>query len=117
MSDYEKKVTKKLATKEQGQKFDSTKPMMALIPAEALEAEAAVWTFGAEKYNAFNWTKGISYLRIISAIMRHTAAIAKGEDIDPESGQYHAAHIRCNAGMLIKFLKDNRSDLDDRNFN
>jgi hypothetical protein len=97
-----------------GTKYDSEKPLMALLPAEAIEAEAAVWTFGMKKYAAYNWCKGITYTRIISAMLRHTFAIVKGEDTDPESGLPHAAHIRCCAGMLICFQKWNRTDLDDR---
>ena|ERR1700722_16157804 len=100
-----------------GVKHDQEKPIMALLPPEALEEEAWVWTFGAKKYGYWNWTKGLAYTRILSAILRHTMAIMKGEDTDPESGKLHAAHIRCCAGMLIKFQKDNRTDLDDRNKN
>jgi hypothetical protein len=98
----------------QGIKFDSEKPMMALVPPTALLEEAKVWTFGMKKYAAFNWANGLSYLRILSAIMRHTNAIASGEDVDPESGLLHAAHVRCCAAMLIEFTKAFRKDLDDR---
>ncbi len=97
-----------------GVKYDQEKPIMALLPAEALEEEAWVWTFGAKKYGYWNWKKGLVYTRIISAILRHTMAIMKGEDIDPESGRLHAAHIRCCAGMLISFQLAGRKDLDDR---
>lgn len=95
-------------------KFDGEKPMLGLIPSAALLEEGKVWTFGAKKYDQWNWTKGIKYVRIISALMRHTAAIAAGEDRDPESGCLHAAHIRCCAAMLIEFTQNNRTDLDDR---
>src|SRR5260221_393357 len=99
----------------EGVKHDQEKPMLALIPPEALEEEGWVWTSGGQKYGMWNWTNGLVYTRIISAMLRHTMAIMRGEDIDPESGRLHAAHIRCCAGMLIKFQKDNRTDLDDRN--
>lgn len=95
-------------------KHDKEKPMMALIPASALEAEARVWGFGAKKYSAWNWTGGLMYTRILSALMRHTVAIMKGEDIDPETGELHAASIRCNAAMLIEFQTTGRTELDDR---
>lgn len=96
----------------EGKKHDENKPPMALIPWEAEEEEALVWGFGAKKYGAHNFRKGIEYLRILSALRRHTSAILRGEDIDPESGCLHAAHIRCCAAMLIVF-KD-RKELDDR---
>lgn len=100
-----------------GVKHDQEKPILALIPPEALEEEGWVWTFGAKKYGYWNWTKGLAYTRILSAMLRHTMSIMRGEDIDPESGKLHAAHIRCCAGMLIAFQKNNRTDLDDRQKN
>lgn len=95
-----------------GQKFDDNKVPLALIPPEAEEEEARVWAAGAAKYGAHNFRGGLSYLRILSALRRHTSAIIRGEDRDPETGCLHAAHIRCCAAMLIVF-KD-RVDLDDR---
>jgi hypothetical protein len=108
----ESKVT--LSSTDQGVKHDDTKPIMALIPPSALDEEAKVWTFGMKKYAAFNWIKGFKYLRILSALMRHTTAILRGEDVDAESGCLHAAHIRCCAAMLIEFHLQKRTDLDDR---
>ena len=95
-----------------GVKHDGEKPAMGLLPPKALEEEAKVWTFGAKKYDAWNWTKGFKYTRIIGALLRHTTAIMRGEDVDPESGCLHAAHIRCCAAMLIEF--HGRKELDDR---
>lgn len=97
-----------------GLKYDGDKPVMALMPPKAMEEEGKVWTFGAKKYAYWNWTKGIQYVRILSAILRHTMALMSGQDLDPESGLHHAAHIRCCAGMLIEFHYRNRTDLDDR---
>lgn len=97
-----------------GLKYDGDKPIMALVPPKALEEEGKVWTFGAKKYAYWNWAKGIQYVRILSAILRHTMALMAGQDLDPESGLHHAAHIRCCAGMLIEFHYKNRADLDDR---
>jgi hypothetical protein len=99
----------------EGVKHDQEKPVLALIPPDAIEEEGQVWTFGGKKYGYWNWTKGLVYTRIISAMFRHMIAIMRGEDVDSESGLLHAAHIRCCAGMLITFHKQNRTDLDDRN--
>lgn len=103
-----------MTTKATGVKFDNEKPMIAYIPAEALLEEAKVWSFGAKKYGMWNWSKGLAYTRIVSALLRHTIEIMKGNDVDEESGQLHAAHIRCCAGMLIYFYQQKREDLDDR---
>lgn len=96
----------------EGKKYDQNKPPMALIPPEAMLEEAKVWGFGAEKYGQYNFRNGISYTRILSALLRHAEAFNGGEDLDPETRLHHAAHIRCCAAMLIVF-KD-RKDLDDR---
>lgn len=98
----------------EGVKHDSGKPMMALVPAIAIEQEALAWTFGQRKYGTWNWCKGLLYTRILSALLRHTFALVRGEDVDPESGLHHGAHIRCCAGMLIYFWSKKRVDLDDR---
>lgn len=98
----------------QGTKHDTEKPKTNLIPSEAIEQEAWIFTFGATKYGDYNWTKGINYSRIISAAMRHLLAINRGEDVDPESGRPHAAHVRANMAFLLQFMKENRTELDDR---
>ncbi len=97
-----------------GVKYDQGKPMIALIPAVALEEEGKVWTFGAQKYGFWNWHKGLSYVRILSGVLRHISAMLRGEDIDPESGLPHAAHARCGLGMILQFQAENRKELDDR---
>jgi hypothetical protein len=96
-----------------GTKHDQDKPMMDLIPAEAEWEEARVWTFGARKYAAHNFRKGIPVSRIISAAARHLNAIKRGEDIDPESGLPHWAHVRCCMGMLACIMAEH-PELDDR---
>ena len=87
---------------------------MSLIPAAALLEEAGVWTFGKEKYAAFNWHKGITFNRILAAIDRHSALLKAGIDMDYETRRHHAASIRCGCAMLIQFTLEERTDLDDR---
>jgi len=120
--DYNTEKAPKATTEKKGLKYDDNKPMMYLIPPLAEEAEARVWTYGDKKYTdpvtgepvLFNWKKGITYSRILSSLQRHLLAIKKGEDIDPETGELHAAAIRCNAAMLIEFTLTKRTELDDR---
>ena len=100
-------------------RFNQGKPRLELLVPEAIEEEAKVWTFGAEKYGEFNWQKGMSLLTIIASLLRHSFAILRGEDIDKESGFLHAAHIKCNASMLIwnyyHYKKgDNRVKVQDK---
>lgn len=86
-------------------RFNSGKIRFTLIPVEAEEAEARVWMKGAIKYGERNWEKGLSFLSILDSLDRHMKALKKGELIDSETGEPHAAHIRCNAAMLIVFEK------------
>lgn len=92
-------------TADTAMKFDSGKPPISLIPRSAIEAEARVLGFGAEKYGRDNWRKGMSWSRVVDAIQRHALAIADGELTDPESGEPHAAHIRAGCGFLIEYAE------------
>ena len=96
-----------------GVKYDTDKPRMDLLDADALEGLAKVLTFGAQKYASHNWRGGISYSRVIGALLRHTFALLRGEDTDPESGLPHVDHLGCCWMFLSSFMK-NRPDLDDR---
>ena len=70
-----------------------------------MEAEARVWECGAKKYGDWNWQRGMKWSTVIGCLLRHTFAIMRGEDVDKESGQLHAAHIKANASMLIYYHK------------
>lgn len=87
----------------EGVKFDNGKPRMGLIPRSALEAEATVLGFGAEKYGIYNWRSGMDWMRLVDAALRHIYAFADGETYDPESGEHHLAHARCCLGFLIEY--------------
>lgn len=97
----------------QGNKFDSGKPPLSLIPRLAQEEEAMVLAFGGKKYEYWNWAKGMQWSRLIDAAQRHMLAYADGEDVDPESGLSHLAHARCCLGFLIDYRKEH-PELDDR---
>ena len=99
--------------KTEGKKSDQEKPDMSLVEAEAVIEEARVMTFGKRKYGANNWRSGLAWTRVIAAILRHTFAILRGEDYDPETGLLHAAHVRCGAAFLI-WYKVHRPEFDDR---
>jgi len=81
-------------------KFDSQKPRMSLLPSLAEEAIAWGMTYGAIKYEAFNWMKGFSWTRLYDSCRRHLNAWNRGEDIDEESGLPHLALAGCCVMML-----------------
>ena len=98
-------------------KFDSGKTDWSLMPFEAIEEINKVLDFGAKKYAAHNWRtgSGFKYTRVLSSLLRHTFAWARGEDLDPESGLSHLAHMGCNVVFLIYYNKYNvRYSNDDR---
>lgn len=95
-----------------GLKFDHDKPRTDLLDPYAMEQVALVLAFGAKKYAAHNWRKGIVFSRLIGAILRHAFAILRGEWLDPETQLPHAAHIMCTA-MFLTWMGEHRPDLND----
>jgi len=64
-----------------------------------------VLEFGAKKYAAWNWAKGMKWSVPTGCILRHAYKILiENEPIDEESGESHIAHILCNVVMLEYFL-------------
>ena len=83
-------------------KFDGEKAGLDLIPVGAKKAIAEVFDFGAKKYARHNWRSGFNYSRLIAAAERHLDAFNDGEDLDPESGKPHLAHLGCCVMMLLE---------------
>ena len=108
-------ITAWLANRESkgGMKFDGDKPRMDLIDRAAMEELGYVLGFGANKYAAHNWRKGINYSRLVGAALRHIHAFNDGEDKDPESGYSHIGHAMCCLMFLMGTIKHN-PDMDDR---
>ena len=85
-------------------KFDGDKARMELLPLSAIQEVAAVMTFGAAKYADDGWrTLPNAEGRYTGALLRHMVAIQSGEELDPESGLPHIAHVACNAMFLTHF--------------
>lgn len=93
-------------------KFDEGKTRYDLLPADALDKIATVFTFGSVKYGDRNWENGMSWGRLFGALMRHSWAWFRGEDHDPESGESHLAHAGCCVMMLLAYSmrKDKNDD-------
>lgn len=102
-----------LALVQGGLKFDTDKPPLSLIDRHAIEEIAKVLAFGAKKYEAHNWRKGIAYSRLLDAAIRHLYAFADGENLDPESGLPHVAHAGCCIVFLLGTMHAH-PELDDR---
>jgi len=96
-------------------KADDDKAPFHLLPSDAIED--VVWALqeGASKYGDYNWKKGMSWSRYLSAALRHIFAWMRREDVDRESGIPHLAHAVCCLLFLLEYGKhglgkDDRSD-------
>jgi hypothetical protein len=98
---------------EGGIKHDTEKPRMDLLSSMWLLGTAQVLTFGAKKYAAHNWRKGIEGSRLFAALQRHLMAWNDGEDMDPETGLSHLLHASCCLMFLYETMLT-RPNLDDR---
>jgi hypothetical protein len=89
----------------EGLRFNQGKSRYDLIPAFAQEQYARVLTKGAEKYAERNWERGMPWSKVLASLERHLYAIKRGEDVDPETGLLHSAHVMTNAAFLTEYYK------------
>jgi hypothetical protein len=97
----------------EGTKHDYGKPRMELLDPAFVEGVAKVLTFGAEKYDAHNWRKGLAPGRTMGAALRHIFAWLRGERYDNETGLHHLLHAGCEI-MFSYWTDENKPALDDR---
>jgi len=88
---------------EAGVKHDTEKLRYDLLPPEALEALAEVYTIGATKYGDNNYLRGMDWNRIYGAMVRHLQAFWQGESFDKEDGQHHLAAVAWCAFTLLVY--------------
>tara|TARA_B110000495_G_C22794178_1_gene464095 strand:- start:277 stop:600 length:324 start_codon:yes stop_codon:yes gene_type:complete len=103
----------KPALKKEGTKFDQDKLPYELLAPELLEATATILKFGANKYEARNWEKGMKWSRPFGALMRHMWAWWRKEDKDTETGMSHLWHAACCIMFLIAY-EERQIGKDDR---
>lgn len=101
---------------EKGDRFNEGKLQWSLVDFKSLEPMVRVLEFGAKKYSAENWKKGLYTKEIIESLLRHIFSILEGEDIDPESGEEHIGHVLCNA-MFLSWMIKNKPQFDNRTKN
>jgi len=93
-----------------GIKHDANKPDYSLVPFEVLDEVVRVLTYGANKYDRFNW-EFVEDTRYQAAALRHISAYMQGEITDQESGYEHLAHAICNL-MFLMAKVDNRDEVE-----
>lgn len=99
---------------EVGAKYDGEKLRWDLIPWDAMEEVAKVYTLGAKKYADRNWEKGIHYNRIMRALLGHAIDYYLRKDYDDDNGQHHMASVVWNALALLTYDKRGMKSFDDR---
>ena len=100
--------------KEEGLRYNQGKIRHDLFEPHAIDAVAAVFTKGAEKYRPRNWEFGMSWSKVLASMKRHLNAFERGEDFDPETELHHMAHVAWNAMALESYYKI-FPEGDDRN--
>lgn len=113
---YEGGVTLVAKSANPKQAYGDLKVPVHTVPPALMIGAARAFGEGANKYGAFNWrTSKVETMTYIGAMLRHLAAYADGEDVDPESttGKLHLEGIAACVGILLDctaggFLIDNR---------
>lgn len=98
---------------ELGLRFNESKVKWSLVDFDCFEDMVKVLEFGAKKYAAWNWKKGLKITEVMESLQRHQNAIAKGENLDPESKLPHIGHLQCNA-MFLAYMLKYKPEMDDR---
>lgn len=108
---------------EPGKKWDSGKPRYELLPGDVLELAAEIFTQSCSpgpngeppKYDARNWERGISWGRVMGALMRHLADFFWfRKELDTDSGKPLMGHVVCCAMMLCAYQLRKMKKFDDR---
>lgn len=96
-----------------GSKLDDGKNRLGLVLgsfSSALWEVGKVGTFGANKYTDDGWKQvPNAKKRYKDALYRHLFKEEMGEDIDPDSGLLHAAHMAWNALAYLYFVLKEKS--------
>ena len=98
-----------------GTRFNNGKRRWRNIPRFLLSPLVDVGQFGEQKYDTFNFLKGLPVLDTLDSLERHLEKLSdpKMSDYDEESGCHHLAHVAWNALVALHNI-ETRKDLDDR---
>lgn len=95
-------------------KYDKDKLRLDLLPFDALMEVAEVYSMGSHKYADRNWERGLKYMRIVGALLRHLFAWILGEERAKDDKQRHLASVVwCGLALLTYELRGMKS-FDDR---
>ena len=92
----------------EGLRCNKGKLKWSYVHFKSLEPMVRVLMFGAQKYEPFNWQKGLKKEEILESAMRHLTKLIDGEENDPESGLSHIGHLMCNC-MFYEYMNKNET--------
>lgn len=90
------------------------KPGLSKLPIRPIFEAGNVLRHGSDKYGPYNWREhAVSAAVYYDAALRHLCAWWEGEDLDPDSGEHHLAHVIggmavLRDAMLSGKVKDDR---------
>lgn len=98
-----------------GTRYNQGKLRWRNIPMFMLRGLVDVGQFGEEKYDTYNFLKGLSVSDTLDSGFRHLDAFLdpNQSDYDIESGLPHIDHA-CWNFIVAAYMVKNRPDLDDR---
>lgn len=80
----------------------AVKDPLGLFPPVAMKLISLVMQHGANKYGKENWREThIKESTYYHAMQRHLTAWFDGEDLDPDSGLPHLAHVAASVAILL----------------
>jgi len=91
-----------------GQKHDSGKPDLSLVPQVAMEQMCLAFMVGEKKYGRWNYCGGMENGRLVGAALRHIMAWYRGEEYDQESSELagqNVSHLGCALANLAMLLR------------
>lgn len=106
-----------MTTEKQGIKYDIGKPAFDLIDPDWELDVARVLTFGATKYEPYNWARGMSLGKALAAVKRHINSIERGEHYDEECNTQHAANASVGLMFVHYFIRKGMLNIPDDRFN
>ncbi len=107
-------ANKNVVQDNKGLRYDDNKPRYDLIPPEAMDELALLYTIGAKKYAERNWERGMNWGKVFGSLMRHAWKWMRGQEYDEETGVHHMIHVAWNAiALYIYYVR--KIGLDDRN--
>lgn len=96
-------------------RWNRGKTRLSLVCPHFAEDLARQLGIGEDRYGPGNWKKGLPISEVLDSMKRHTAALERGEEIDPDTGLHHTAAIASNAMFLHHYHRTGQQEeLDDR---